>query len=187
MVQLAVRAGRIDQIVTPSTSDVRTRRPRELGRGDRHEVLVAVWQKPPVRAEQGLNDILRSGCQLVSSRCEHASLILTSNLTFSGWGGVFGDQAVAVAMIDRVVHDAELRQMPDESQTCGALSTRPITGFTSCAANDGCAERAQASAKPADSNRATNHGSHFGQQERLAHPRPRRADGRTRRWTSTEP
>jgi DNA replication protein DnaC len=33
--------------------------------------------------------------QLVSSRYEHASLILTSNLPFSGWGGVFGDQAVA--------------------------------------------------------------------------------------------
>jgi DNA replication protein DnaC len=31
--------------------------------------------------------------QLVSSRYEHASLILTSNLPFSGWGGVFGDQA----------------------------------------------------------------------------------------------
>ena len=38
--------------------------------------------------------------QLVSSRFEHASLILTSNLPFSGWGGVFGDQVVAAAMID---------------------------------------------------------------------------------------
>ncbi|MFZ0322602.1 MAG: IS21-like element helper ATPase IstB, partial [Actinomycetes bacterium] len=38
--------------------------------------------------------------QLVSSRYEHASLILTSNLPFSGWGTVFGDQAVAAAMID---------------------------------------------------------------------------------------
>jgi DNA replication protein DnaC len=40
--------------------------------------------------------------QLVSSRYEHASLILASNLPFSGWGGAFGDQAVA-AMIDRIV------------------------------------------------------------------------------------
>ena len=46
--------------------------------------------------------------QLVSSRYEHASLILTSNLPFSGWGGVFGDQAVAAAMIDRVVHHADV-------------------------------------------------------------------------------
>ncbi|WP_438856517.1 IS21-like element helper ATPase IstB [Agromyces sp. M3QZ16-3] len=46
--------------------------------------------------------------QLVSSRYEHASLILTSNLPFSGWGGVFGDQTVAAAMIDRIVHHAEV-------------------------------------------------------------------------------
>lgn len=33
---------------------------------------------------------------------------LTSNLPFSGWGGVFGDQAVAAAMIDRIVHHADV-------------------------------------------------------------------------------
>ncbi|HEX2320646.1 MAG TPA: ATP-binding protein [Streptosporangiaceae bacterium] len=45
---------------------------------------------------------------LVSSRYEHASLVLTSNLPFRGWGGVFGDQAVAAAMIDRIVHHADV-------------------------------------------------------------------------------
>jgi DNA replication protein DnaC len=35
--------------------------------------------------------------QLVSSRYEHASLILTSNLPFARWGDVFGDQVVAAA------------------------------------------------------------------------------------------
>ena len=46
--------------------------------------------------------------QLVSSRYEHASLILTSNLPFARWGDVFGDQAVAAAMIDRIVHHADV-------------------------------------------------------------------------------
>jgi DNA replication protein DnaC len=46
--------------------------------------------------------------QLVSSRYEHASLILTSNLPFSGWASVFGDQVVAAAMIDRIVHHADV-------------------------------------------------------------------------------
>ena len=46
--------------------------------------------------------------QLVSSRYEHASLILTSNLPFARWGEVFGDQVVAAAMIDRIVHHAEV-------------------------------------------------------------------------------
>jgi DNA replication protein DnaC len=46
--------------------------------------------------------------QLVSSRYEHASLILTSNLPFSGCASVFGDQVVAAAMIDRIVHHADV-------------------------------------------------------------------------------
>ncbi|WP_256840358.1 IS21-like element helper ATPase IstB [Ornithinimicrobium faecis] len=46
--------------------------------------------------------------QLVSSRYEHASLILTSNLPFSSWAGVFRDQVVAAAMIDRIVHHADV-------------------------------------------------------------------------------
>ena len=46
--------------------------------------------------------------QLVSSRYEHASLILTSNLPFSSWASVFGDQVIAAAMIDRIVHHADV-------------------------------------------------------------------------------
>jgi hypothetical protein len=46
--------------------------------------------------------------QLVSSHFKHASLILTSNLPFARWGDVFGDQVVASAMIDRIVHHAEV-------------------------------------------------------------------------------
>ncbi|MDR1213306.1 MAG: IS21-like element helper ATPase IstB [Propionibacteriaceae bacterium] len=46
--------------------------------------------------------------QLVTSRYERSSIILTSNLAFSRWGQVFGDQAVAAAMIDRIVHHAEV-------------------------------------------------------------------------------
>lgn len=46
--------------------------------------------------------------QLVSARYEHASLILTSNLPFSAWAGIFGDQIVAAAMIDRIVHHADV-------------------------------------------------------------------------------
>ena len=45
--------------------------------------------------------------QLVSSRYEHASLILTFDLLLQ-LGGVFGDHAVAAAMIDRIVHHADV-------------------------------------------------------------------------------
>jgi len=46
--------------------------------------------------------------QLVSSRYEHASLIMTSNLPFASWGDVFGDATIASAMIDRIVHHADV-------------------------------------------------------------------------------
>ena len=42
--------------------------------------------------------------QLVSSRYERASLVVTSNKEFGRWGEVFGDDTVAAAMIDRLVH-----------------------------------------------------------------------------------
>ena len=53
--------------------------------------------------------------QLVSSRYEHASIILTSNLPFSGWGTVSKDQAVAAAMIDRIVHHADVLSLKGAS------------------------------------------------------------------------
>ena len=45
---------------------------------------------------------------LISRRYERASLIVTSNKPFSGWGEIFGDDVVAAAMIDRLVHHAEV-------------------------------------------------------------------------------
>ena len=45
---------------------------------------------------------------LVSRRYERASLIVTSNKPFSAWGEIFGDDAVAVAMVDRLAHHAEI-------------------------------------------------------------------------------
>src|SRR2546423_6302043 len=45
--------------------------------------------------------------QLVSSRYERASLIVTSNKVFGRWGEVFDDDIVAAAMIDRLVHHPE--------------------------------------------------------------------------------
>ncbi len=52
---------------------------------------------------------------LVSGRYERASLIVTSNKPFSAWGEVFGDDAVATAMIDRLVHHAEILSLKGDS------------------------------------------------------------------------
>ncbi len=53
--------------------------------------------------------------QLVSSRYEPASVILTSNLPFGRWGEVFGDQTIAAAMIDRLVHQAEVHTLTGDT------------------------------------------------------------------------
>jgi DNA replication protein DnaC len=53
--------------------------------------------------------------QLVSSRYERASLIVTSNKQFGRWGEVFGDDVVAAAMIDRLVHHAEVVALKGDS------------------------------------------------------------------------
>jgi len=53
--------------------------------------------------------------QLVSSRYERASVIVNSNKAFSQWGEVFGDDTVAAAMIDRLVHHAEVINLKGDS------------------------------------------------------------------------
>jgi len=53
--------------------------------------------------------------QLVSSRYERASMIVTSNKPFGRWGEVFGDATVAAAMIDRLIHHAEVVSLKGDS------------------------------------------------------------------------
>src|SRR6266542_1974997 len=45
---------------------------------------------------------------LISSRYERASLIVNSNKTFSAWAEIFGDPVAVAAMVDRLVHHAEV-------------------------------------------------------------------------------
>jgi DNA replication protein DnaC len=44
--------------------------------------------------------------QLIAKRYEKEALILTSNQTYSHWGEVFGDQVLATAILDRLLHHA---------------------------------------------------------------------------------
>jgi DNA replication protein DnaC len=53
--------------------------------------------------------------QLISARYERASVIVTSNKPFGRWGEVFGDPVVAAAMIDRLVHHAEVVNLKGDS------------------------------------------------------------------------
>ena len=46
--------------------------------------------------------------QLVNRRYEHASTVVTSNKSVSEWSGLFGDEALAAAILDRLLHAAEV-------------------------------------------------------------------------------
>jgi len=45
---------------------------------------------------------------LVTARYERHPTILTSNLTFAEWGGLLDDDVLATAMLDRLLHHAEV-------------------------------------------------------------------------------
>jgi DNA replication protein DnaC len=53
--------------------------------------------------------------QLISARYERATVIVTSNKPFGRWGETFGDDTVAAAMIDRLVHHAEVIALKGDS------------------------------------------------------------------------
>ena len=46
--------------------------------------------------------------QMISKRYEKGSIILTSNKSFGEWGQVFGDEVLATAILDRVLHHCEV-------------------------------------------------------------------------------
>ena len=46
--------------------------------------------------------------QLINRRYEHASTVLTSNKGFEEWGDVLGDDVMAAALIDRLVHHCHI-------------------------------------------------------------------------------
>ena len=52
---------------------------------------------------------------LISSRYERASLIVSSNKSFSAWAEIFGDATAVEAMVDRLVHHAEVIVLSGDS------------------------------------------------------------------------
>jgi len=82
--------------------------------------------------------------QLVSSRYERASVIVSSNKAFSRWGEVFGDDTVAAAMIDRLVHHAEVVNLKGDLQPAERGQFSTVVDSPPRLASGGCpAARAQ--------------------------------------------
>jgi len=63
--------------------------------------------------------------EVSSPAATSASLIVTSNKPFSAWGEIFGDEVTAAAMIDRLVHHAEILALEGDSYP-STTATSPV-------------------------------------------------------------
>jgi len=68
--------------------------------------------------------------ELVTARYEHGSILLTSNTSFSAWGDLLGDEVLATALLDRLLHHAEVisiqgssYRMKDRREASGGTKT----------------------------------------------------------------
>ncbi|MDQ2998388.1 MAG: ATP-binding protein, partial [Chloroflexota bacterium] len=46
--------------------------------------------------------------ELVTARDERGAMVITSTLSFAEWGGLLGDDVLATALLDRLLHHAEI-------------------------------------------------------------------------------
>jgi len=71
---------------------------------------------------------------LVSARYERGSIILTSNKGFAEWGEVLGDNVIATAVLDRLLHHSHVLNIRGESyrlrekRQAGLVGARVVMG-----------------------------------------------------------
>ncbi len=77
-----------------------------------HRMKTLTYPSLLVVDEIGYLPVSRTGAmhffQLMSRRYEHASTVLTSNKSFEEWGEIFGDEVMAAALIDRLLHHCHI-------------------------------------------------------------------------------
>ena len=93
------------------TAQERNQLEAELRRLERYQLLV-VDEIGYLPLERQAANLLFA---LVSRRYERGSIIVTSNRGFEQWGEILGDAMVAAALIDRLIHHAELITLKGKS------------------------------------------------------------------------
>ncbi len=105
----AIKAGKSVYVATLAeiiTSLLKAEREGTLTRRIKHLTRTALL----IIDEVGYLPLEKGGAslffQLINARYERGAMILTSNRAFREWGEVFGDNVVAAALLDRLLHHA---------------------------------------------------------------------------------
>lgn len=136
-VALAVKAAEAGHRVLFMTLDrlvstlVRSRQENRLDR----QLQQLTYPKVLVLDEMGYLPMTREEAslffRLINRRYERASTLLTSNKSFMDWGEIFGDQVIATAILDRLLHHSTTLNIKGESyrlkdkRRAGLVTTPP--------------------------------------------------------------
>ena len=114
----AVEAGHRVLFLTLENLIMRLSRARSENRLDR-QLQQLTYPKVLVLDEMGYLPMSREDAslffRLLSRRYEKASIIITSNKSFTDWGEIFGDQVMATAILDRLLHHSTVISIKGDS------------------------------------------------------------------------
>jgi len=129
----AAEAGHRILFLTLETLLTRLQRARAENRLER-QLQQFVYPKVLILDEMGYLPMSREEAslffRLLTRRYERASLIITSNKSFTDWGEVFGDQVLATAILDRLLHHATTLNIKGESYRLKEKKKAGILGKT---------------------------------------------------------